>query len=190
MKYLLSRRTPSGSRILFVESGSRELAERILPHIRETWGGAMSIDLVTCYAGAPKGLPQNAAIFRVADYATPEARRKFIDDLRSRDYAYAGIICASEPVMTKWKWLIAARVPAKFFILNENADYFWLDRENAKAARHFFLVRAGLSGAGSLRALGRLVLFPFTLAFLITYAFIAHARRRLRLALRLSSIQT
>jgi hypothetical protein len=187
MKYLLSRRTPSGSRILLVESGSRELLERILPHIRETWGATKPIDLVTCYAGSPSGLPDDAAIFRVADYATPEARRKFIDHLRSRDYAYAGLICAAEPVMTKWKWLIAARVPAKFFILNENADYFWLDRENTKVARRFFLVRAGLSGAGSLRAVGRLLLFPFTLLFLITYAFIAHARRGLRMALRHSS---
>lgn len=183
MKYLISRRRPSGSRILLVESGSRELLERILPHIRSTWGATMPIDLVTCYGGRPESLPEDATIFRVGDYNTPEARRRFIDELRSRDYAYAGIICAAEPVMSKWKWLIAARVPAKFFICNENADYFWVDRENAKIVRHFFLVRVGLSGAGSVRTLGRLVVFPFTLLFLITYAFIAHARRRLRLAL-------
>ncbi|HWD99384.1 MAG TPA: hypothetical protein VG345_10110 [Bryobacteraceae bacterium] len=187
MKYLLSRRAPGGSRILLVESGSRELIERILPHIQSTWGARMPIELVTCYAGRPAGLAESAVVWRVADYTTPEARRRLIDDLRSRDYAYAGIICAAEPVMTKWKWLIAARVPAKFFILNENADYFWLDRENAKVARRFFLVRAGLSGAGSLRAIGRLLLFPFTLLFLITYAFVAHARRWLRMALRHSS---
>jgi hypothetical protein len=187
MKYLISRRTPPGSRILLVESGSRELLERVLPHIRSTWGATRPIDLVTCYAGRPASLAEDATIFRVADYNTPEARRHFIDELRARDYAYAGIICAAEPVMTKWKWLIAARVPAKFFILNENADYFWVDRENAKIVRHFFLVRAGLSGAGSLRTLGRLVVFPFTLLFLIVYAFIAHARRRLRVMLRTAS---
>lgn len=184
MKYILSRRTPEGSRILLIESGSRHLIERIAPHIRETWGATMPIDLVTCYAGTPAGLPDSAEVFRVADYNTPEARRQFIDNLRAREYAYAGIICSAEPVMTKWKWLIAARVPAKFFVVNENGDYFWLDRENAKVARHFFLVRAGLSGAGSLRTLARLLIFPFTLLFLITYAFIAHARRRLRLAVR------
>jgi hypothetical protein len=187
MRYLISRRRPSGSRILLVESGSRELLERILPHIRATWGAAMPIDLVTCYAGRPDSLAEDATIFRVADYNAPEARRRFVDELRSRDYAYAGIICAAEPVMTKWKWLIAARVPAKFFILNENADYFWVDRENAKVVRHFFLLRAGLSGAGSVRTLGRLVVFPFTLLFLISYAFITHARRRLRLVLRAAS---
>jgi hypothetical protein len=183
VKYLISRRTPAGSRILLVESGSRDLLERIVPHIRATWGATRPIDLVTCYGGRPASLPEEATIFRVGDYNTPEARRRFIDELRSRDYAYAGIICAAEPVMSKWKWLIAARIPAKFFILNENADYFWVDRENAKTVRHFFLVRAGLSGAGSVRTLGRLVVFPFTLLFLIIYAFIAHARRRVRLAL-------
>lgn len=187
MKYLISRRTPAGSRVLLVESGSREIVERILPHILSTWGTTMPLDLVTCYGGRPAGLGEDAAIFRVGDYNTPEARRRFIDELRARDYAYAGIICAAEPVMSKWKWLIAARVPAKFFILNENADYFWVDRENAKRVRHFFLVRAGLSGAGSVRTLGRLVVFPFTLLFLIIYAFIAHARRRVRLVLRAAS---
>jgi hypothetical protein len=187
VKYLISRRTPPGSRILLVESGSRELLERVLPHIRSTWGATRPIDLVTCYGGCPASLPEDATIFRVADYNGPEARRRLIAELRSRDYAYAGIICAAEPVMAKWKWLIAARVPAKFFIVNENADYFWVDRENAKVVRHFFLVRAGLSGAGSVRTLGRLVAFPFTLLFLIIYAFIAHARRRLRLMLRTAS---
>ena len=33
--------------------------------------------------------------------------------------------------MTKWKWLIALRIPAKVFIVNENGDYFWLHRDNA-----------------------------------------------------------
>lgn len=187
MKYILSRRTPAGSRVLLVESGSRELMERVLPHIRSTWGAGMPIDLLTCYGGVPAGLPDDAAVFRVSDFPTPEARRAFMEQLRSRDYAYGGIICSAEPVMTKWKWLIAARLPAKFFVVNENADYFWLDRENGGVAREFFLVRAGLSGAGSIRTLGRILIFPFTLVFLISYAFIAHARRRLRLLAHASS---
>ena len=38
----------------------------------------------------------------MADYATPELRRALLNELRSRDYAYAGMICAAEPVMNKW----------------------------------------------------------------------------------------
>ncbi len=170
-----------------MESGARELAERVLPHIRSTWGSEFPIDLVTCYSGNPAGLPEDAAVYRVTDYGTPEARRVLMTELRSRDYAYAGIICSGQPVMTKWKWLIAARVPAKLFVVNENADYFWLDRDNARIARQFFLIRAGLAGAGSIRTVARVLLFPFTLAFLISYAFVAHARRRLRLLVRAHS---
>jgi hypothetical protein len=29
--------------------------------------------------------------------------------------------------MTKWKWMLAARLPGKVFVVNENGDYFWLD---------------------------------------------------------------
>jgi hypothetical protein len=85
--------------------------------------------------------------------------------------------------MTKWKWLIAFRIPAKVFIVNENGDYFWLHRENTALIREFILVRMGLDGAGAIRTFGRLLLFPFTLLFLIVYALAVHARRKLRTTL-------
>jgi hypothetical protein len=80
--------------------------------------------------------------------------------------------------MTKWKWVIAARLPAKFFILNENGDYFWLDYGHWALIRHFALYRAGLAGAGAVRTLARLALFPFTLLFLLCYAAAVHLTRR------------
>ena len=83
--------------------------------------------------------------------------------------------------MTKWKWLVALRVPAKVFIINENGDYFWMHRENAAILREFALVRMGLEGAGAIRTLGRLFAFPFTFLYLILYAFTAHAGRAFRL---------
>ena len=43
--------------------------------------------------------------------------------------------------------------------------------------RAFLLVRLGLSGAGAIRTLGRLLIFPFSVLFLLLYAFVAHARR-------------
>ena len=91
-----------------------------------------------------------------------------------------GIICSDEPIMAKWKWVLAARLPGKVFILNENGDYFWLDRGHLSNVRHFILFRAGLTGAGAVRTLARLALFPFTLLYLILYAATIHLRRRLR----------
>jgi hypothetical protein len=180
MRYLLSRRQPPGSRLLFIESGSRSLAEGVLPHLMSSWAREYAIDLVTCYGGLPSGLPPEATVYRVSDYGTAALRGELIRELRSRDYAYTGMICSAEPIMTKWKWLIALRVPAKVFIVNENGDYFWLHRENAAIVREFALVRMGLSGAGAVRTFGRLLLFPFTLLYLVMYALAVHARRKLR----------
>ncbi len=78
--------------------------------------------------------------------------------------------------MTKWKWALVAQVPAKVFILNENGDYFWLDRGHWTNIRHFVLFRAGLAGAGAVRTIGRLLLFPFTLLYLIAFAAVVHAQ--------------
>jgi len=180
MRYFLSRRTPAGSRILIIESGSRSLTEGVIPHLRSSWASEYTIDLVTCYGGLPAGLPPETNVFRVTDYNTRSQRGELIRELRARDYAYTGMICSAESIMTKWKWLIASRVPAKVFIVNENGDYFWLHVENAAIVRRFVLVRLGLSGAGSIRTLGRLLLFPFTVLYLAIYALAVHARRLLR----------
>jgi len=180
MRYVLSRRVPTGSRILLIESGSRSLMEGLLPLLRSTWAADYEFDLLTCYGGAPVALPENAGVFRVGEYGTPQLRRELVKELRGRDYAYAGMICSAEPIMTKWKWMLALRVPAKFFIVNENGDYFWLCRENAQSVRKFALVRAGLQGAGAARTLARLAIFPLAVLFLLLYALWAHAGRMVR----------
>ena len=146
------------------------------------WGPDAAVDLVTCYAGLPEGFDPQTVVYRVTDYGSPEGRKELIRELRSREYSFAGMVCSAEPIMTKWKWLIALRVPARFFILNENGDYFWVHRENAATIREFFLVRLGLSGAGAIRTIGRVLIFPFSVLFLLLYAFTAHSGRILRSA--------
>lgn len=188
MRYFLSRRDPPLTRLLLIESGSRSLIEGILPHLRTVWGAEAAVDLVTCYAGTPKGFGPEAIVYRVTDYGSPRRRRELIRLLRSRRYSIAGMICSGEPIMTKWKWLIALRVPARIFILNENGDYFWLHRTSIAAIRRFSLVRLGLSGAGAIRTVGRLILFPFSLLFLLLYAFAAHSGRFMRRALHTTKL--
>jgi len=166
--------------MLLIESGSRSLLEGILPHLRTVHGPDVAIDLVTCYAGLPDGFGPDTVVYRVTEYGSPEGRKKLIRLLRSRQYSIAGMICAAEPIMTKWKWMIALRIPAKIFILNENGDYFWIHRDHVAAIRQFSLVRLGLSGAGAVRTLGRLLLFPFSVLFLLLYAFAAHSGRIVR----------
>jgi hypothetical protein len=166
--------------MLLIESGSRSLLEGILSHLRTVRGPDVAIDLVTCYAGLPAGFGPETIVYRVTDYGSSQGRRELIRLLRSREYSIAGMICSAEPIMTKWKWLIALRIPAKIFILNENGDYFWIHRDNVSDIRQFSLVRLGLSGAGAIRTLGRMLIFPFSVLFLLLYAFAAHTGRFVR----------
>jgi len=178
VKYFFSKRGPVLNRIVLVESGPRELIEKLLPYL---YPHCPAIDVVTCYGGAPPGFDVNrGTVYQVADFQGKEGRARLYAELRARGYAGIGIICADLPIMTKWKWALTAQIPAKLFVVNENGDYFWADYSNWRIIGHFFLFRAGLTGADAVPTLTRLALFPFTLMFLLTYAAWVHARRWLR----------
>ena len=179
MKYFFTRRLPEASRILLVESGSRYLLEGLIPGIRSTYGDDIFVDLVTCYPGLPEGFDtRNTTVYRVTDYRGSAGRGRLYRELAANRYSIMGIICSAEPIMNKWKWMLMARLPVKVFILNENGDYFWVDYAHWSVIRHFALFRAGLAGAGAVRTLARLALFPFTLLFLLSYAVVVHLTRR------------
>jgi hypothetical protein len=180
MRNFLSRSIPPFSRVLLVESGSRQRFEELLPGLYQTHP-EMEADLATCFAGLPEAFREDRGrVYRINNYPAGPARKRLFAELRTRGYDVVGIICSAEPIMTKWKWALAFRIPAKVFILNENSDYFWLDWNHWYTIRHFVIFRSGLAGAGAVRTVARLVLFPFTLAYLVLYAAMAHLRRRLR----------
>lgn len=178
LKRFLSKRVPPLRRILLIESGDRSIVEKLLPHYYEH---CPEIDLVTCFAGVPVAF-RGGHVFRVHEYQGTEGRRRLCAELWAQDYAAVGILCAEQPIMTKWKWLLAGRLPGKLFIINENYDYFWVDRGNWKTVAHFLLFRAGLSGAEAVQTISRLLLFPFTVLFLLLYATVVHLRRIVRIA--------
>jgi hypothetical protein len=181
VRYFLTRRQPEVSRLLLVESGPRYLFEGLIPGIRESYGPSVFVDLVTCYPGLPAGFdPATTTVYRVSDYRGRAGRSRLYRELAANRYSVAGIICSAQPIMTKWKWALTLRLPAKVFILNENGDYFWLDYAHWRVIRHFVLYRAGLAGAGAVRTLARLFLFPATLLYLLLYATTVHGRRVLR----------
>jgi len=179
MRYFLTRKHPAVSRILLVESGPRHLLERLLPYLRGAYGEDVPIDLVTCYAGLPAGLDvESTAVYRVAGYRGRSGRKRLYRELKARRPSVLAIICAGVPIMTKWKWMLAARLPAKVLVVNENGDLFWIDRAHWKTIRHFVLFRAGFSGADAVRAIFRIAVFPLTLAYLLLYAAVIHLRRK------------
>ncbi len=180
MRYFFRRRIPAFDRVLLVESGSRGIAERLLPVLRRNHGERLAVDIVTCYAGLPQGFAPGTGIFQVSDYPGRAGLNRLCNELLARRHPVLGIICSGEPIMTKWKWALAARLPAKVFVVNENGDYFWLDYSNWRIIAYVVLLRAGLAGPGALRSLARLALFPFTLIYLLLYAGTVHLRRGLR----------
>jgi hypothetical protein len=178
MRYFFRRRVPPFTRLVVIESGSRRVVEALLPQLYAR-GPVERLDLVTCFPGAPAAFESHCgAIYRVNEYAG--RRRRLVAELAANRYTIGVILCTGEPVMTKWKWLLAARLPVKVLVVNENCDYFWLDYSNWRIMRHFVLVRAGLSGAGAVTTLGRLLAFPFTVAYLLLYTAIVHLRRKVR----------
>lgn len=179
MRFFLRRRVPSFDRVLLVESGPREVAEKALDALRRNHGEELAVDLFTCYAGVPEGY-ESATVYRTGDYRGRAGRQRLYAELRARGYRALALICSGDPIMTKWKWAVAARLPAKVLIVNENADYFWFDRSNWRLIGYLAFLRAGLVGPGSLGVIARVLLFPLTMAYLLLYAAAVHFRRFLR----------
>lgn len=180
MRHFLSKSEPPFDRVLLIESGDRTLFEDMLSGFYDLHPQSQA-DLVTCYAGLPQHFrPDRGQTYCVTEYRDRTARKKLYKELRANRYTLIVIICAAQPIMTKWKWVLAARIPAKLLILNENCDYFWFDRGHLATIWHFILIRAGLAGAGAVRTLARLIAFPFALLYLILFAATVHLRRKLR----------
>jgi hypothetical protein len=181
VRYFISEDIPPFRRVLLVESGSRYLIEHLLPGLYGNHPENERVDLITCFPGLPDGFDgSRGEVFRVTDYIGRAARKGFYSLLRSRRYDIIGIICSGEAIMTKWKWALAWQIPAKLFILNENGDYFWVDRGNLGTIRHFVLFRAGLAGPEGVKNIARLLVFPFTFTYLLLFAAYVHLRRKVR----------
>ncbi len=86
-------------------------------------------------------------------------------------------MCSGEPIMTKWKWMLAARLNAKVLIINENADTLWIDWSHREHIVRLARVRLGLTGASAIPSLWRILLLPFSAVFLLLYAAAVHTRR-------------
>jgi len=178
VRHFFTRQTPSFTRVLLIESGSRRLFDTFIPSLYQFYGDQLEIDLVTCFAGAPEGF--RGKVYRIGDYPGRAGRKRLYAELNAYGYPIIGMICSGETIMTKWKWALAAQVSAKIFALNENGDYFWVDWAHWRIMLHFALYRAGLTGAAAIPTIARLLFFPVTLSYLLAYAGFVHLRRKLR----------
>ena len=170
IRHFFSTTIPKLRRVVLIESGSRDLLEGLIPGIYKNHGPDTVIDVVTCYAGTPSGLRATSTIYRLADFIGSEGRSRLVSALRSGGYSACGVICSGEVIMSRWKWFLGAQIPAKLFVLNENGDYFWVDRAHTSLIWHFLLFRMGLAGAAAVPTLIRVILLPATFATLVGFA--------------------
>ncbi len=167
------------TRILLVESGPRELGGKAAARLKAVFPQAR-IDLLCCVGGAPDGVERT---WRVQDYA--DRRWALLRELRRERHAVAAVLMGGDAIMASWRWAALALLPAKFLIVNEHGDFFWLDRGHIGPLMQFFQHRSGLGGESVLRTLWRILAFPFVLAYLLAYAAYVHTVRAVRMALGL-----
>jgi hypothetical protein len=178
LRYFLSGHGRPFTRVLLVESGSRRVFDVLIPQLLKKESDAMELDLVTCYPGTPEGF--RGRVYRVQDYTTSAERRRLYRELAERGYTVAGILCSNEDIMTKWKWMLAARLPVKIFIINENADFMWLDLPHWRHLGRMARIRLGLTGASLSPSMLGLMLLPFSVLYLLFFAMVVHTKRRIK----------
>jgi hypothetical protein len=180
MRGLFSKACPSFERLLVIESGPRDVAEIFLQHLYEVQKSS-HVDLLSCYGGRPQAFdPERGTVYSVHDAAARQNRGRFIRQLLGNRYTIVAILCTGDPVLAKWKWIIALRAKAKILIVNEHAGFFLLDFQHHRFARMMLSLRLGVHQPFQLRLVGELLLMPFTIGYLALYAAYVHARRVLR----------
>jgi hypothetical protein len=168
------------SRILVVESGPRPVAERFLAHLYASHP-AQRVDLLTCLDGEPASLQRDrGSVISVHSHRGFAARHALIRGFARVGYDVVAIFCTGHNVMTRWKWAVVLGVPAKVLIVNENADYFWLDSGNFANMRALITHRLNWHAAASPGLFFELLAYPFVLLYLLAYTGWIHSRRALR----------
>ena len=180
MKYFFRRKFPEAADVLLIESGSPDVARRALGGIRKILPRAR-YHLLTCWPDPPSGI--FTSVSQAADYPSGWAKVRLLVSLARRKWRVLAILCTGESVLWRWKMLALGLFPAKVLIVNENADFFWLDWDNRRTLRRFLAIRWGVNRDEVLSTALRALVFPFTLLFLILTALFLYARRWRRLLL-------
>ena len=181
MRYLFSRRIPPLEDVLVIESGPREVAERFLRHLYDVQH-SRRVDVVTCFGSAPVQFDAERGVcYSIHDPAYAGRRGQLIRILaKGNPYSVVSVLCTGSPIMSKWKWAIASRTPAKTLIVNENADFFFLDWRHRHIAKRMVSSRIGVDGGFSLGLVADVLLVPFTIAYLALSTATIQLRRLLR----------
>ena len=179
MRYFFRSRIPEPRTVLLVESGSRSVMEKAYARMTPIFSQAR-FELCTCFPGvpAPGGFER---VYRVTEATDAASKWNMLLAMRRSRPPVAALLFTTDPILFRWKLLLMLLLPSKLLVVNENADFFWLDWSNRDLIRRFLGARLDVEGAELLRAAFRLLLFPFAFTFLACYALFAYLGRWLRL---------
>ncbi len=147
--------------------------------LKLAFGPETQVDALHCQSTPPAGVERSWSV-------QSQGRWALLRELRREGHPTAALLAAGDPIMAPWRWATLAALPAKFLIVNENADFFWLDRGNASTLVQFLQHRSGLGGESAVRSLSRIVLIPLAFGYLLFYAGAIHLIRALRLGMGLA----
>jgi hypothetical protein len=179
MKFFFSGRGPAVDRILLIESGSRNVLERAIAGMQRGFPGA-SLELCTCFPGLPAAAAFER-VWRVTDAPSLGEKWRMARAIAATRPPVAAMLFSGEPILFNWKAALLLLLPSKILLINENGDFFWLDRPNLPTLRQFVGARLGMNGEGMLRGLCRVIAFPFVLVFLMLAACVTYTMRWSRL---------
>ncbi|MSO19778.1 MAG: hypothetical protein EXQ56_04830 [Acidobacteria bacterium] len=174
MKYFFGKKFPQSGDILIIESGAPQISDRACRSLRRLYPNA-PYHLATCWPD--RASPAFAQVYAVGDYLGRSAKIGLLRKFRRHGYTVLVILCTGEAVMSLWRTLALALIPAKVIIVNENADFFWLSWENRGTLKAFLGARWGVNLRHGAAILLRAVAFPFTVLFLMLTAFFYYLRR-------------
>jgi hypothetical protein len=176
-----SRWSPKLDRVLVIESGARTASERFLARLYKQ-EPARKVDLLTCYDSPPAAFDSaRGQVFYTHKARGKRARLELFRTFRDSGYSAICMLCTGDDIMTKWKWAMVVRLPAKVMIVNESADTFWLDRGHLRQLRGMAHDRIGSAWLIPFRIAGQAFALPFTICILVTFAAVVHGRRLWRL---------
>lgn len=176
-----SRWSPKLDRVLVVESGARAASERFLARLYKQ-EPARRVDLLTCYASPPDAFDTSRGqVFYTHKARGRRARLELFRTVREAEYSALCMLCTGDDIMTKWKWAMVLKLPAKVMIVNESADTFWLDRGHLRELRGMARDRIGSAWLIPFRVASQAIALPFTICILVSFAALVHGRRLWRL---------
>lgn len=189
MRWIFSRHIPPIAEFLLVESGPRTITEKVIGRFRQLYGEKVPIDLLTCLPSDPPSLCADGVqgeVFRVIGCNDNRTRWRLLRKIRAKRHSVVAIICANSPILGFWKMAALTFFPCKFLIVNENADFFWLDLGHRDAIKRFLLHRIGSLEGSALQRVATILTFPIAFAYLLCYALVVHAVRLIRMGLGLN----